>query len=488
MTITEAQQKLAKKEISAYELVSDCLNKIEKYDQGEVNINAVITLNKEQALKEAKKVDEKLAQNKRLKSLEGIPIAVKDVICTKDLRSTAASKILDNYIPTYNATAVERLKKQGAIIIAKVNHDEFAHGASGENSAYGPTKNPYDLDRVPGGSSSGSGAIVAYGGALAALGTETGGSVRVPASFNGLVGLKPTYGLVSRYGLMAMCSSTDIVSPITNNVYDSALVLGAMAGKDPKDSTSSGFEGKNFTRDFDKSNKGLKIAYPKEAFVEGLDPQVKAIFLESIEKFKKQGATVEEITLPLFGKPALATYYIIVFSEISSNLSKFDGIRFGQRDEAAKNLKEQYFKTREKYIGKESKRRIMLGNFALSSGYYDAYYKKAQQVRTLIKAQFKKVFEKYDLVITPTTATPAFKLGAKSDPLSMYLVDIFMSSVNLAGFPAVSVNAGYVDNNPKKTIIEGKHKNQLPVGLQMMAKWWDEETLLRAAFNFHDYK
>jgi aspartyl-tRNA(Asn)/glutamyl-tRNA(Gln) amidotransferase subunit A len=483
MDIKGIKNKLSKGEVTSVFLVEEALQKIEKGEGA--GINAVITLNKEEALRVAAEADKKRQEKKETGELEGIPVAIKDVLCTAGLRTTASSKILDNFIPTYDATSVSKLKKAGAVIIAKTNCDEFAHGASGENSAYGPTLNPYDLKRVSGGSSSGSGAIVCYGGAVASLGTDTGGSTRAPASFLGLVGLKPTYGRVSRYGLMSMCSSIDTVAPITQNVEDAATMLSVISGKDKQDSTSSGFSGKNFARDFRLGLSGLKIAYPKEATQEGLDPQVKEIFFDRLKGLEKQGAKIEEISLPLFGEPAVAVYYILVPSEISSNLARFDGIKYGKRIDNAKNLKDLYLKTRTNFLGPEVKRRIILGNYSLSSGYYDAFYKKAQQVRRLIQEEAKSVFQKFDLIATPTMAAPAFKIGEKADPLSMYLADIYSCYVNLAGICAISVNAGWVDA-PEETngIMGTKFKNKLPIGFQLIGKWWDEETLLRGAYHF----
>lgn len=481
MTIRELHNKIQHGELSSLTITKDCLNAIERHDSGDYGINAVITINKEEALSLAGLVDEKAKRGETLGLLEGIPLGIKDVLCTKGIRTTAASKILEKYIPPYDATCVKKIKDSGGIIVAKTNCDEFAHGASGENSAYGLTRNPYDLDRVPGGSSSGSGAIVAYGGAVAALGTDTGGSSRAPASFMGLVGLKPTYGRVSRFGLIAMCSSTDTVAPITACVEDAADVLSEIAGKDSRDATSSGITGKNFARDFQRGIKGLKVCYPKQAMQEGLDAKVKDIFFRNLDILKKEGAIVEEISMPLFGDPAVAVYYIIVPSEISSNLTRFDGVLYGSREEKGEALFDMYRNTRTKYLGAETKRRIMLGNYSLSAGYYDAYYKKAQKVRSLIREEAKNIFKKYDLIATPTMATPAFKFGDKSDPLSMYLVDIYSVYANLAGICAVSLNGGWIDNTECKKSVMLK-KSVLPVGFQFMAKWWDEETLLRAAY------
>ncbi|MBD3238302.1 MAG: Asp-tRNA(Asn)/Glu-tRNA(Gln) amidotransferase subunit GatA [Candidatus Moranbacteria bacterium] len=481
LTITQALQKLKKQELTSVALTRKCLARIEKYEKAPYKVNAIITVNKEQALEQARKSDQKRKNNQKLGELEGIPIAVKDVIATRGLRTTAASKILDNFIPTYDATVVKNLKKQGAVIIAKTNCDEFAHGASGENSAYGPTKNPYDLERVAGGSSSGSGAIVVYGGALGAVGTDTGGSVRAPASFMNLVGVKPNYGRTSRYGLLAMSSSTDVVSPIAQNCSDAALMLKAMSAKDPKDSTSAGFAGKSFDREFNKPLKNYKFAYPKQVYQKGLDPEIKTIFMQGLELLKSQGAQIQEIDIQTFGEPAVAAYYILVPSEISSNLARYDGIKYGMTAKQAKNLEQVYTQSRSQYLGQETKRRVMLGNFALSAGYYDAYYKKAQQVRAKIKHNAGKIFAKYDLILTPTMASAAFKMGAKNDPLSMYLADVYVNYASLAGLPALSINAGWLKNNPKQAIVDQK---ALPVGLQMVSNWWDEENLLGAAYQF----
>ncbi|MBD3299744.1 MAG: Asp-tRNA(Asn)/Glu-tRNA(Gln) amidotransferase subunit GatA [Candidatus Moranbacteria bacterium] len=485
MTIKELLSKYRKKELGCQEYIKECLLKINKFEGSKYGINSVITLNDKESLKKADLVDKKIKKGGTLGKLEGVPIAVKDVICTKGIRSTGASKILDNYIPPYDATCVKRLKKEGAIIIAKTNCDEFAHGASGENSAYGPTKNPYDLERVPGGSSSGPAAIVAYGGAVAAIGTDTGGSIRCPASFCGLTGLKPTYGRASRYGLMSMCSSTDTVSPIANSSEDVALILSVICGKDGKDSTVSGFEGKDFTRDFLKRLRGIKVAYVKETMEKGLDPKIKNLFIESLKKLEKAGAKIDEISLPLSTEKAVAVYYIITPSEISSNLAKYDGIKYGMNDNEAQDLDKVYNLSRNKFIGSESKRRIILGTFALSSGYYDEYYNKAQKVRRLMKEEAADAFERFDILATPAMPMKPFKLGEKSDPLSMYLTDVNLSYASLTNICAVSVNCGWIDNDNREAVsIIKNSKNKLPVGIQFMAKWWDEETLLRTSYNF----
>lgn len=482
MTITKVHRDIQEGKISAKQVLDSCIKKIKTLDRGDLGVNAVLTLNEEEAVMKAEIVDDKVKRGEQIGILEGIPVGIKDVFATKGLRSTAASKILDNYIPPYDATAVKKLKNAGALIVAKTNCDEFAHGSSGENSAFGPTRNPLDLSRVAGGSSSGSGAIVAYEGAIAAIGSDTGGSVRCPASFLGLVGLKPTYGRVSRYGLMAMSSSVDTVGPITNTVEDAAIMLQEICGKDAKDSTSFGMAGKNFTRDFNQGIRGLKIAYPKEAIQEGLDGKVKDIFFENIEKLKKEGAQIEEISMPLFGEPTLAAYYIIVPSEISSNLARYDGILFGMATQSEDGLKDFYAHTRTQFFGKEAKRRIMLGTYSLSAGYYDAYYNKAEKVRRLIQNEARDVFGKHDLILTPTMTGPAFRIGEKLDPLSMYLVDLYSVYANMCGICAVSLNGGWVENQPAEGHAVVGQKKGLPVGMQFMAKWWDEETLLRGAY------
>ena len=404
------------------------------------------------------------------KPLAGVPCAIKDNILIENTRCTAGSKILKNYISAYDATIVKKLRSAGVQFIGKTNMDEFAMGTSTENSAFGPTKNPLDTSRVPGGSSGGSAAAVAADLAVFALGSDTGGSVRQPAAFCGVVGLKPTYGRVSRHGLIAMASSLDQIGPITKNVYDSALVLNVLAGHDKFDSTTTNREVPDYTKNIEKDVKGLRVGVPKEFFREGLSVEVTEKVRATISKIESIGCKIEEITLPNF-EYALAAYYIIVPSEISANLSRFDGIRYGHSTGSASTLIDTYFESRAEGFGPEPKRRIMLGVYALSSGYYDAYYLKAQKVRCLIKNDFDSAFEKVDIIVGPVSPTTAFKIGEKSsDPLALYLEDIYTVPVNLAGLPGISVPCG-----------KGKDSN-LPVGFQMIGKQFDEETILKVAY------
>jgi aspartyl-tRNA(Asn)/glutamyl-tRNA(Gln) amidotransferase subunit A len=476
--IKDLHKKLINKEITAVELVEEYLSRIENLDKA---IFAYLTVTKELALEQAKKVDEKIANGEAIGILEGIPGAIKDMICVKGTRTTAASKILDNYIAPYDATVIARLKEAGAVILGKTNLDEFAMGSSTENSAYGPTKNPHDLERVPGGSSGGSAAAVAADMAVWSLGTDTGGSIRQPAAFCGVVGLKPTYGRVSRYGAIAMGSSLDQIGPFAKTVEDAAIILSIIAGQDPKDSTSAKSGDKDYTNYLTGNIKGLRIGIVPEHFA-NLDPGVKTSVEKVIEDYKKLGAEIKEVKLPM-AKYSLPAYYMIMASEVSSNLAKFDGIKYGMRAndlentktdavDGDRNLLEIYLDSRRYGLGAEVKRRIMLGTYALSSGYYDAYYLRAQKVRTLIKKDFENVFQEVDLVLTPTTPSPAFKLGEKtSDPLKMYLEDIFTVTANIAGVPAISVPCDPVEVGGKK----------LPIGFQLMGKWFDEEGLLNAA-------
>jgi len=474
--IKDLHNKLISGEITSEQLTSSYFDAI---GEKEPKIEAYLTLNKEFALDKARAVDKKIQKGQEIDLLAGIPCAIKDVICTKGIRTTAGSRVLENYIPPYDATVIAKLKERDAVILGKVNCDEFAMGASGENSAYQITKNPHDLSRVPGGSSSGSAASVASGTAVYSLASDTGGSIRQPSSFCGTVGLKLTYGMVSRYGLISMASSFDQIGPITKTVEDAAIVLSRIAGKDAKDSTSMPTVEKNYEDGLNAEIKKLKIGLPKEYFeTEGLDPAVRAIIEQGIQKFESLGAQIVDISLPS-GELALAAYYIIVPSEVSSNMARFDGIRFGQSIEKEAGFKENlilpdiYFKSRAKYLGKEVKRRIMLGTYTLSAGYYDQYYKKAQKVRSLIKNKFEDAFRKVDVILGPTAPTPAFRIGEKTEnPLEMYLADIFTVTANIAGLPAISIPAGSAK-------IEGR---DLPVGLQLMGKWFDEETLLNSAY------
>lgn len=476
--IRELHEKLIKGETTSVKLTEKYFETIEKKDK---DIFAYLTLTKDLAMEQAKKVDEKIKNGKEIGLLEGIPGAIKDNICIKGIRTTAASKILDNYVAPYNATVIEKLNENGAVILGKANMDEFAMGSSTETSAYGPTKNPHDLTRVPGGTSGGSVAAVAVGEAVWALGSDTGGSIRQPASLCGVIGMKPTYGRVSRYGIIAMSSSFDQIGPIASCVEDAAIVLSAISGQDKHDATSAHSSGKKYEDYLTGDVKGMKVGVVKE-YIENLKGETKALIQSAIEKYKKLGAEIIEIELP-YNKYALPVYYIIQPCEVSSNLARFDGIKYGLKVDDKKDshsqdfglpktLLETYLDTRKYGFGPEVKRRIMLGTYALSAGYYEAYYLRAQKVRALIKNDFERVFEKVDLILTPTTTGPAFKLGEKmNDPLSMYLEDIFTVTANIIGTPAISVPAGTVK-------IDNKN---LPIGFQLMGKWFDEENLLRAA-------
>ena len=403
--------------------------------------------------------------------LSGIPIAVKDNICVEGEKTTCGSKILQGFIPPYDATVIKKLRQAGAILLGKTNMDEFAFGSSCETSTYGPTFNPWNLKHVPGGSSGGSAAVVSAGQAAMALGSDTGGSIRQPAAFCGVVGLKPTYGRVSRYGLIAFASSLDQIGPITKNVTDAALLLNVIAGHDEKDSTSADIEVPDYTKSLVKDIKGLRIGIPRECFKKGVDREVEQNFRQAIKLFERLGAKTEEISLPYLDY-AISCYYIVAPAEASSNLARFDGVQYGLRVEAPNDLNQMYEQTREIGFGSEAKRRIILGTYVLSSGYYDAYYLKALKVRTLIKEDFEKIFKKYDCIITPTSPTAAFKIGEKiNDPLSMYLSDIFTASINLAGIPAISIPCGFTEKN-------------LPLGLQIITKAFSEQTLFRAAYTF----
>ena len=464
-TAHEVRDLMKKKEISSKELTEAALDRIEKIDG---QIEAFLHTSRESALAWAQEVDKRLQEGQELSDLAGIPMALKDNICTEGLPTTCASKILGNFVPPYNATVTEKLYQGKAILVGKTNMDEFAMGSSTENSAFQKTKNPWDGQRVPGGSSGGSAAAVASGEVFYALGSDTGGSIRQPASFCGLVGLKPTYGLVSRYGLIAYASSLDQIGPLTKDVEDCALVLNAIAGHDPMDSTSAEGKKVDYRKALVSDVKGLKIGIGKEYFGEGVDEAVKKNVYAAIEQLKSLGADYEEVSLP-HTEYALPAYYIIASSECSSNLARFDGIRYGYRTESYDNLTDLFVKTRSEGFGEEVKRRIMLGTYALSSGYYDAYYKKALQVRTLIKQDFDKAFEKFDVLIAPTTPTPAFRLGEKTDdPLQMYMSDVCTVPINIAGIPAISVPCGFVEG--------------LPVGMQIMGKHFAESTLLRVAY------
>ncbi|HPA25298.1 MAG TPA: Asp-tRNA(Asn)/Glu-tRNA(Gln) amidotransferase subunit GatA [bacterium] len=464
--IKELHQKLINKEISAVELTRDYLARAEAKNS---ELNAFITIVSDSALRQAVAVDRKIKNNEEISLIAGLPCSIKDVIMTEGIRTTAASKILENYIASYDATSVGKIKNAKAVILGKNNCDEFAMGGSNENSGFGPVKNPLDLERVPGGSSGGSAVSVAADLAVYALGTDTGGSVRQPAAFCGVVGLKPTYGAVSRHGLIAMASSLDQIGPLTKNIEDAKIIFDIIKGKDKFDSTSQEFPISNQPTgrtgfQFPINFKKLKIGIPKEYFVKGIDTEVESAVREVIKKAEALGAEIVEVSLP-YTEYALAVYYIIQPAEASANLARFDGIRYGKRAEATENLIEVYKKTRAEFLGEEVKRRIMLGTYTLSAGYFDAYYKKANAVRKLIKQDFTNVFESVDLLITPTTPTSAFKLGEKtSDPLTMYLEDIFTVPINLAGLPAMSMPAGQT-------------KSGLPIGVQLIAPWFGEDVL-----------
>ena len=464
LTIKEAQEKLISREISSVELTKACLDRIKKVDG---KIKACLTVCEKEALAEAKKADDRIVKGEK-KDLLGIPYIAKDNIMTKGIKTTAASKILENYIAPFDATIIKKLKEKGAVLLGKANLDEFAHGASTENSAFGTTHNPWDLERVPGGSSGGSAAAVIADMCLFALGTDTGGSIRCPASFCGVVGLKPTYGIASRFGLIAMTSSTDVPGPITKTVEDAKIVMDAIIGVDKNDATTTEVQKLNFNDDI----KGKKIGIPKEYFNEGLDGDVKKLVMSAIEEYKKQGAEIIDVSLP-HNKYGVGVYYIITPSEISSNLARFDGIRYGFSDQQSKKLIDVYKKSRGNGFGPEVKRRIMLGTYALSAGYFDAYYLKAQKVRTIIKEEFDRVLSEVDCIITPTSPHTAFKIGEQSDdPLKMYLEDIYVTGVSLSGLPAISIPVGF--------------SKGLPVGMQIIGNRFSENEIYKIGSAFQD--
>jgi aspartyl-tRNA(Asn)/glutamyl-tRNA(Gln) amidotransferase subunit A len=431
-------------------------------------IHAYLTLSEERAFTQAGHIDKLVKQGSPLPPLAGVPIGVKDVMVTKGLRTTAGSKVLENFIPPYDCTAVARLEAAGAIILGKMNCDEFAMGSSNENSAYGPVRNPREKSRVPGGSSGGSAAAVAAGTAVATLGSDTGGSIRQPASFCGVVGLMPTYGRVSRYGLIAFASSLDHIGPLTKTVKDAAILLRVIGGHDPMDSTSANLPVPDYEADLSVPVGGLKVGVPKEYFGQGLDSEVRVSVEAGIAKLRDAGCEIIPISLPHTAY-AIPTYYVIATAEASANLARFDGVRYGYRAKSARTLSDMYRKSRDESFGPEVKRRIMLGTYALSSGYYDAYYLKAQRVRTLLTRDFQQAFARVDAIVTPTAPTPAFKIGEKSDdPLAMYLADIYTVTADLAGIPGISAPCGQT-------------KSGLPIGLQVLGKHFDESTVLRVA-------
>jgi aspartyl-tRNA(Asn)/glutamyl-tRNA(Gln) amidotransferase subunit A len=465
LTINGARSAVATGEITATALTELHYSRIESQD---TEINSFLALSRERAMAQAAKIDEMFAKGQALPPLAGVPMGIKDVLVMKGASATAGSMILKGYMPPYDATAVTRLEAAGAVFLGKLNCDEFAMGSSNENSAYGPVLNPKALDRVPGGSSGGSAAAVAANFAVATLGTDTGGSIRQPAAFCGVVGVLPTYGRVSRYGLIAFASSLDRVGPLTKNVKDAGTVLRVIAGKDVMDATSSDRPVEDYVGELAKPVEGLRIGMPKEYFGEGLDPEIRGAIDRVVAGLKMVGCVVKPVSLP-HTKYAIPTYYVIATAEASSNLSRFDGVRFGLRSEEAKTLSEIYRKTRDEGFGAEVKRRILLGTYALSAGYYDAYYRKAQQVRTLLTRDFLAAFAEVDVLVAPVTPTPAFKLGEKTDdPVQMYLEDIYSVAASLAGICGVSVPCG-------------ETKDGLPIGVQVMGKHFDEATMLRVA-------
>ncbi len=468
LTIKKVRDLLIRKEISVQELIESIYRRI---DSIENTVKAFVTITKENALKTADEIQRKIQQgDQKTAFLLGVPLAIKDNICTKGTLTTCSSKILSNFIPPYESTVTSRLVEQGYILIGKTNMDEFAMGSSTENSGFHVTRNPWNIERIPGGSSGGSAAAVAADECIAALGSDTGGSIRQPASFCGVVGLKPTYGRVSRYGLVAFASSLDQIGTLTKNVEDASILMNIISGHDLLDSTSAPLPVPDFTAALGQDIKGKKLGVPKEYFIEGIEKEVETPIKDAIKKLEGLGAIPVEISLPHTGY-AIATYYILATSEASSNLSRYDGVKYGFRAEG-KDLMDTYRNTRAQGFGAEVKRRIMLGTYALSSGYYEAYYIKAQQVRTLIKHDFEQAFQEVDIIITPTSPTVAFKAGEKSaDPLQMYLSDIFTISVNLAGVPGISIPCGFTTEN-------------LPVGLQLIGRHFDEESLLKVAYAY----
>ena len=468
LTVHELKEKLDKKELTISEVTKAYVDRI---IEKEADVKAFITPLTDSALEQAKVIEEKVKNGEISSEFAGIPIGIKDNMCTKGIKTTCSAKMLENFIAPYDATVIEKVNAAGMISLGKTNMDEFAMGTTTEHSAFKTTSNPWDLNKVPGGSSGGSAAAVAAGMVPWALGSDTGGSIRQPAAFCGVVGLKPTYGLVSRYGLIAYASSLDQIGPITKDVEDAAMLLNLIAGADAKDTTSVDVGKKDYTKALKNDVKGLKVGVPKEYFEEGINPEVKQAVLNAIEEYKAMGAEVEEFSLPI-AQYALATYYIIACAEASSNLGRFDGIRYGYRTSNFDNLRDIYVNTRTEGFGDEVKRRIILGTYVLSSGYYDAYYKKAQQVRTLIKNEFNKAFEKYDVLIIPIAPNVAFKIGEKSNnPIELYMEDLCTVPINVAGVPAISIPCGL-------------NKEGMPIGMQIIGKHFDEETILNAAYTY----
>lgn len=467
LTAHELHDKLVNKEVSSVELTNALYERI---DAVEDKVNAYVTLDKENALAQAAKVDAKIAAGEEIASLAGVPGAIKDNISTKGLRTTCSSKMLSNMTPIYDAHVIKNLRADETIFLGKTNMDEFAMGSTTTTSYFGATHNPWNLDRVPGGSSGGSAAAIAAGEAIWTLGSDTGGSIRQPASFNGCVGIKPTYGRVSRYGCVAFASSLDQIGPITKDVTDAALVLNTICGKDEMDSTSLDVEVPDFTKALVADVKGLRIGLPKEYFGEGIDPKVKAEINKAVKKYEELGAEIVEVSLP-HTEYAVITYYIIAPAEASANLARYDGVRYGYRNKEALSAPEMTTLSRTEGFGLEVRRRIMLGTYVLSSGYYDAYYNKAMQVRTLIRRDFDAAFEKCDVLLTPTSPVPAYAIDGKMDPLTMYMLDVTTIPVNMAGLPGISIPCGFADDG-------------MPIGMQLIGKVLDEATILRAAYTF----
>ena len=466
-TAHQLHQMLLRKEVTSREITESVLKRIEEV---EGRVHAYITRTPDLALEQAVAADARI-RGGEVGPLTGIPLAIKDVICTQGVLTSCGSHILDSFIPPYDATVVEKLKAAGAVLLGKANMDEFAMGSSTENSSFGPTHNPWDLGRIPGGSSGGSAAAVAAGECIASLGSDTGGSIRQPAACCGVVGIKPTYGRVSRYGLVAFASSLDQIGPFSKDVRDTAVLLNVISGHEPKDSTSVNLPVPDYTKALADDARGMVLGIPRESLAEGLDPEVSRAVQEAIQTLKELGAQIVEISLP-HSEYALAVYYIIAPCEASSNLARFDGVKYGFRTKETQDLLDMYQETRWQGFGAEVKRRIMLGTYALSAGYYDAYYLKASRVRTLIRDDFEKAFEKCDVIVMPTAPTPAFKLGEKvDDPLQMYLSDIFTIPCNLAGIPGLSLPCGFTEGG-------------LPIGLQILGNHFQEEKILRAAYAF----
>lgn len=465
LTIDAARSGIQERKTTSSALVELFYTRIQKEDAA---IGAFLTLTKEHALEQADRMDRMAAEGRPLPPLGGVPVAIKDVMCTRGVRTTAGSKILENFIPPHDSTAVARLEAAGAVVLGKLNCDEFAMGSSNENSAFHPVRNPRDTSRVPGGSSGGSAAAVAADMAVVALGSDTGGSIRQPASFCGVVGLMPTYGRVSRYGLIAFASSLDHIGPLAKTTKDAAIVLRTIAGRDPMDSTSANVPVPDYVAELEKPIQGLKIGVAEEYFGEGLDAEVRKAVEDAIQALAKLGCEVIPVSLP-HSEYAVPAYYIVATAEASSNLARFDGVRYGYRAKSARTLSEMYRRSRDEGFGAEVKRRIMLGTYALSAGYYDAYYLKAQKVRTLLTRDFDEAFKKVDVIVTPTSPTAAFKLGEKvNDPLAMYLADIYTVTADLAGIPGISIPCG-------------ETQSKLPIGLQILGKHFDEATILRVA-------